>query len=92
MIYRETLNSENSITGFFGPEIRYYPPVIPNEVVETVDYVVKSGDTFYTIGLKLFGSSNQHLWPIIAEQNGAKMEHELQPGETIKLPIVIVNK
>jgi nucleoid-associated protein YgaU len=61
-------------------------------VVESVDYIVKQGETLYSIAKRLFGLNRQYMWTIIADINPPKMPDEWEVGDVIKLPRIIVQE
>jgi hypothetical protein len=48
-------------------------------------YVVKSGDSFWSIAEKLLGSGS--LWKTLVTYNGLSESHILHPGDVIKYPV-----
>ena len=59
-------------------------------ITETNPYIVQYGDTYYSLAVKMFGTERQYLWTIISDCNTPRMPDDLQVGETIKLPKVII--
>jgi nucleoid-associated protein YgaU len=85
--YRE----DTLIKKFLGGKVRHYPIRESAVVLSSYPYTVQYGDTMYTIAKKIFGADFEYLWTIIADINYIREPDDLQPGEVIKLPIVILD-
>lgn len=57
---------------------------------ETKIYVVKPGDSLWTIAAQPEVYANAHLWPLLAEANAdllAKTNHQVQAGQKLKIKL-----
>lgn len=61
-------------------------------VLTSYPYVIKYGDTMYSLAKLLFGEENEYLWTVIADINPLRYPDEWEPGETILLPELIVQE
>lgn len=92
MISPNYYKDNNLVNLFLGGKVQHYlikPPIV---VVQTRDYQVQANDTMYTLAKRVFGVDNEHLWTIISDINFLRQPNELQAGEWIKLPVVILDE
>ena len=92
MISPEFYIPNNLVKQFFGGKVQHYPLKEKAIVLSTWDYIVKQGDTMYTLAATIFGEDKQFHWTIISDINYLRQPYDLEVGETIKLPIVITFK
>lgn len=91
MISKSFYTPDNLITLYGAGTVGHYPIKPYYEVLEKRPYIVQSGDTVYSLAAKIFGAEGEHNWPIIADINYLRLpDEELQPGETIWLPVIIL--
>jgi uncharacterized repeat protein (TIGR01451 family) len=57
--------------------------------VVSYPYVLQEGDTLYSLAEKMFGN-NTSLWTVLADTNKARRFQDWQPGDTIMLPVSVV--
>lgn len=81
----------NQVKTFLKGSVAHYPVRTRTEVIETIDYVVKHGDTMYTLAKDFFGDDSEYNWTIIADLNYLREPDELVAGETIKIPTLIIS-
>jgi LysM repeat protein len=85
-------NTDKLIQKYLNQKVKHYPRKDRTTVLEKRPYVVKSGDTYYSIAAKLFGEDGEYNWTIIADINYLRKPDELQVGETIWLPKVVLGE
>lgn len=83
---------ERKVAFFFEGKISHYARKERTKVFEKVPYLVKSGDNLYSIAASIFGNSGEYHWTIISDINGNRMPYDLQIGETIFLPRLILEE
>jgi hypothetical protein len=85
--------AENRLVSFlFNKKLKHFPPKDRIRVIETTYYTVVNGDTLYKIASNLFGEGGERYWVIISDLNGYRKPTDLQIGEVLKLPLVIVQE
>lgn len=84
--------SDRLIKKYLNQKLKHYPIKDRTIVLEKRLYVVQAGDTYYSIAAKLFGPNGEHNWTIIADINYLRKPDELQIGETLWLPKVILGE
>lgn len=92
MISRHFYKENQLISAFLGGTVQHYPIKERYIVVSTYDYEVQAFDTMYSLAKRLFGDDQEFQWVIIADINFLREPDDLQPGETIKLPKVILSE
>lgn len=85
-------NPNNMATKFLGGGIKHYLTKDKVTVLETYPYVMDFGEDMYTLARKIFGETNQHLWTIIAEINPIRRPDDWAAGDTVNLPLLIVQE
>lgn len=67
-----------------------YPLKSPSVTLEWYDYVLKAGETIYSVSERLFGKDLGYMWTYIADNNPLRHPDEWQAGDIIRLPKVII--
>lgn len=90
MISQVFYNDKNLISQFLGGKVLHYPIKDPSITVEWYDYVIKRGETLYSIASKLFGKNLEYMWTYIADNNPPRLPDDWNAGDIIKLPKIII--
>ena len=91
MISKNFYKQSKLVNEFLGGRLQHYPIKEPTTVLTTREYTVQSGDTMYSLARTIFGDDFEYNWTIISDINFLRMPDELQAGEVIKLPIIILD-
>ena len=83
---------DRKVQFYLGGKISHYVVKPRAKILGFVYYTVQAGDTLYSIAAKLFDVQGEYNWTIIADLNYLRKPDELQVGEVIKLPTVILNE
>ena len=83
---------DRKVNYFFEGKISHYVRKERTKVFEKTPYAVKSGDTLYSIAAEIFGKNGEYHWTIISDINSNRMPYDLQVGETIFLPKLILEE
>lgn len=92
MISKSFYKENNLIASFLGGKVQHYPIKERYIIVSSYPYTVQVGDTMYNLAKKIFGEDQEFQWPVIADLNFLREPDDLQPGEQIKLPKVILSE
>lgn len=90
MISPTFYTKDNLIQKYLNQKVKHYPRKDRTIVLEKRPYVVQVEDTLYSIAARLFGENGEYNWTIIADINYLRKPDELQVGETIWLPKVVL--
>lgn len=90
MINNTFYNSRNTEFTFLGGKVRHYPIKNPSVTLQWYEYVLKKGETLYSISAKLFGKNLDYMWTYIADNNILKHPDDWKEGDVIRLPKVII--
>lgn len=82
----------NTVRIFFEGRRPHYLQKERIIVVDKYAYELKYGEDMYSLAIKIFGNTNPHLWTIIADINELRKPMDWFAGETVFLPLVIVNE
>lgn len=80
------------LTAYLQKKMQHYMRKDRAVVLEKRPYTVQSGDTMYNLAVGLFGVDGEFNWTIIADINYLRKPDDLQPGEVIWLPQVIISE
>lgn len=92
MISPDFYKSNNLDSLFLGGKVQHYRIKPPITVLTTREYTVQLYDTMYSLAKTIFGADNEKFWTIISDINFLRNPDELQPGEIIKLPVIILDE
>lgn len=81
---------ENNLSKLFGYGLQHYLIKDATLSISTYTYEVQSGDTMYSLAKRLFQGA-EYNWTIIADLNYTRRPDELVPGETILLPLIVLD-
>jgi hypothetical protein len=82
--------TQNNLSKLFGYGLQHYTIKEATTIISSYEYVVEAGDTMYTLAKRLFNGSEQY-WTIISDLNYTRRPDDLVIGETIKLPILVLD-
>ena len=86
--YKET----NTVKVFFEGKRSHFLQKERAIVIDKYAYILNYGDDMYSLAARIFGKENQYLWTIIADINELREPTDWEVGETIYLPLLIVNE
>lgn len=92
MIYPLYYTKDRAVNHFFNGTLKHFERKERTKVLESKPYTVKDGDNIYNVAVSLFGEPGEYHWTIISDINGNRMPTDLQVGETIQLPKVILDE
>ena len=72
--------------------MEHFLPQRPYKVLKKRKHVLRQGDTIYKIASELFGEESSYFWTIIADLNPLKRVEDWRVGDTVYLPVEIVDK
>lgn len=87
--YKNSRNRGKVYLGAIREHFLQKPRIV---VLDSYDYIISDGEDMYSLATKVFGKDNQHLWTIIADLNPLRMPDDWVPGDTVKLPLIIVQE
>jgi hypothetical protein len=90
MISNAFYNKKNLIAQFLGGKVSHYPIKDASVTYSWYEYIVKDGETLYSIAERIFGEGLEHLWTLIADNNPPRMPDDWQAGDVLKLPRIII--
>ena len=90
MINSTFYNKKNLVCQFLGGKVPHYPIKNPSVTLEWYTYTIKANENLYTIAERLFGKGLGYMWTYIADNNPPRFPDEWVPGDTIRLPRVIM--
>lgn len=92
MISADYLSEGSEVTMYTDGGAPHYHIQPRYKVLQSVDYVLKLGDTIYTLARDIFGENKDMLWTIIADLNPHKRVEEWEVGDRILLPTEVVER
>lgn len=90
MISSAFYNKKNLTSQYLGGKIKHYPIKDRSVTLEWYTYVLRANETLYSVAERLFGDGLDHLWTYIADNNPPAHPDNWHPGDTIRLPKVII--
>lgn len=90
MISPTFYNKKNLITQFLDGKVRHYPIKDPSITIEWYEYVIKHGETLYSIAARIFGEGLEYMWTYIADNNPPRLPDAWNTGDIINLPKIII--
>lgn len=90
MISPTFYNKKNTKSVFLNGKVKHYPIKNPSVTLESYNYILKKGETLYSIAERLFGKNLDYLWTYIADNNPLKHPDDWHEGDIIRLPRVII--
>ena len=90
MINNGFYNYHNLKEEYLGGKVRHYPIKDASVTLEWYEYVVKAGETLYSIAAKVFGSTMMQNWTYIADNNPPRNPDDWRMGDVLRLPKVII--
>ena len=88
IFYKKT----SAVSSFFGGKTPHYKRKPKVNFIGSYPYVLEYGEDMYTLAEKFFGLSGAHLWTVIAEANPLKYPDDWEAGETIQIPLLVINE
>lgn len=82
--------SDLAVQYFHAKTIKHFPIKDKTHVISKVPYTIKESDTIYSIASNWFGENNQFHWTIITDLNNYIRFEDLQVGDIIYLPKIII--
>lgn len=92
MINQSFYKANQLVSLYLGGKVQHYTSRELAIVLESYEYLVQAGDTMYTLAKKIFGEDQEFQWTYIADINFLRQPDDLQPGETILLPRIILSE
>jgi len=92
MIHPLYYTKNRAVKTFFSKKISHFARKERTVVLETIPYVVSANDDIYSIARDIFGEKGEYNWTIISDINGNRKPDDLQVGEVILLPKVILEE
>ena len=90
MINNGFYNYHNLKEEYLGGKVQHYPIKDASVALEWYEYVVKAGETLYSIAAKVFGSTMMQNWTYIADNNPPRNPDDWRMGDVLRLPKVII--
>ena len=90
MINNGFYNYHNLKEEYLGGKVEHYPIKDASVTLEWYEYVVKAGETLYSIAAKVFGSTMMQNWTYIADNNPPRNPDDWRMGDVLRLPKVII--
>lgn len=90
MINNGFYNYHNLKEEYLGGKVQHYPIKDASVTLEWYEYVVKAGETLYSIAAKVFGSTMMQNWTYIADNNPLRNPDDWRMGDVLRLPKVII--
>ena len=90
MINNGFYNYRNLKEEYLGGKVQHYPIKDASVTLEWYEYVVKAGETLYSIAAKVFGSTMMQNWTYIADNNPPRNPDDWRMGDVLRLPKVII--
>lgn len=90
MINNGFYNYHNLKEEYLGGKVQHYPIKDASVTLEWYEYVVKAGETLYSIAAKVFGSTMMQNWTYIADNNPPRNPDDWRMGDVLRLPKVII--
>ena len=90
MINNGFYNYHNLKEEYLGGKVQHYPIKDASVTLEWYEYVVKAGETLYSIAAKVFGSTMMQNWAYIADNNPPRNPDDWRMGDVLRLPKVII--
>ena len=90
MINNGFYNYHNLKEEYLGGKVQHYPIKDASVTLEWYEYVVKAGETLYSISAKVFGSTMMQNWTYIADNNPPRNPDDWRMGDVLRLPKVII--
>ena len=90
MINNGFYNYHNLTEEYLGGKVQHYPIKDASVTLEWYEYVVKAGETLYSIAAKVFGSTMMQNWTYIADNNPPRNPDDWRMGDVLRLPKVII--
>lgn len=90
MINNGFYNYHNLKEEYLGGKVQHYPIKDASVTLEWYEYVVKAGETLYSIAAKVFGSTMMQNWTYIADSNPPRNPDDWRMGDVLRLPKVII--
>lgn len=91
MISPNFYDKSKAVKLYLNGKIRHYLLKERSVTLKSYPYVVRDGETYYSIALRVFGEEGMRHWTIIGDLNSLRQPEELRAGETIRLPEIILN-
>lgn len=92
MISRFYYRDSNLVYLYANKDIPHYLAKERSVVISSYLYTVQPGDTMYVLAKRIFGDEQEYQWTIISDINFLRQPDDLQPGEVIKLPKIILSE
>lgn len=90
MINNGFYNYHNLKEEYLGGKVQHYPIKDASVTLEWYEYVIKAGETLYSIAAKVFGSTMMQNWTYIADNNPPRNPDDWRMGDVLRLPKVII--
>lgn len=90
MISPNYYTEANTQKTYLGGKVRHYMLKNRAVVLKKYPYVIKEGETIYSIAYKVFDSFGIHNWTIITDINQLRPISEWKAGDLIYLPEIIL--
>lgn len=90
MISQAFYNKNNLVYQYLDGKVPHYAVKDPSITLEWYDYILRAGESLYTVAQRLFGKNLEYMWTYIADNNALRHPDDWNPGDMVKLPRVII--
>lgn len=83
-------NKKRLASIYLEGKVLHFPIKDASFTLEWYNYIIKAHETIYSISARIFGEHLEHMWTYIADNNPPRHPDDWVPGDTIRLPKIII--